>query len=504
MGRSAEADWSIPDRSVSRRHASFLRKGGTWMVTDLTSRHGTSVNDRQIEPGVPVPIQDGDVIGLGAWRCRVTSGSPRPGVTTSFAPAREQGESVSAIPTQQLDGVAQRGLEVLMDLTGRLDDAASRQAVAQVAAEAVRSATGCRRVVLVEPDTDAELVVLASTSEEAPRVSRSLIEQASRQGLVQLTIAADQSSQAQSIMELGIRSAICAPITVDGSTAAFLMVDTRDAEGVVPKDAASFCQCVARLVALAFQRISASSMADRHRQLQADLNAARRAQELLSPPHSGRHSAVSYRFESVPGRVVAGDLFDIFPLDEERVAFFLGDVSGKGVGAAMLMVACQSLLRTQLLSGTELAVAMASVNTDINKRSEASKFVTMVCGVIDAQQQTVELVDAGHGLCVLARPGFASVRVETAPGFPLGVVDTTEYEVARLAIPPESSVVVFSDGAVEQQDHNGSQFGFDSVLGCLESGGSREEHVERILTGVRDHAAGPLADDLTAAAVWIG
>lgn len=215
-----------------------------------------------------------------------------------------------------------------------------------------------------------ELAVLASISEQTPRVSRSLIEQSARLGLVRLVVSDAQNDHAQSVMDLGIRSAICAPVRVDGSPSAFMMIDTRDAEGVVPSDAASFCQSVARLTGLAFQRLNAAIMAERNRQLQADLDAARRAQQLLSPPERGRHGAVSYRFESIPGRVVAGDLFDVFPLDGNRTVFFLGDVSGKGVGSAMLMAACQSQLRTQLLSGVDLPLAMASVNADLHQRTD--------------------------------------------------------------------------------------------------------------------------------------
>ena len=227
-------------------------------------------------------------------------------------------------------------------------------------------------------------------------------------------------------------------------------------------------------------------------------------QELLSPAEPGRHGAVSYRFESIPGRVVAGDLFDIFPLDGSRVAFFLGDVSGKGVGAAMLMAACQSQLRTQLLSGADLADAMASVNADLHQRSEASKFVTTVCGVIDAQSQTVELVDAGHGFCVHIPRGERPVRVEAAPGFPMGVVETTEYEVARLELSAGSSLVVFSDGAVEQADLEGRQYGMDRVLDSLLAAAEDGRFVERIIEDVKSHAHGPLADDLTVARLSAG
>lgn len=503
VGRSAEADWAIPFPSISRRHASIARKGDGWFITDLSSRHGTSVNDRRLEPGSPVPLRDGDTVAFGAWRCRCTSGSARVGVTTSYEPAAlANAVSVSVIPAQQLSGVAQRGLNVLMDFTERLADATSRTHVAEATVEAVREATGCRRVVLVETESETDLAVLASTTADAPRISRTLIEQASRHGLVQLMVDAGLSNHAQSIMDLGIRSAICAPVLVDDAPTAYIMIDTRDAEGVVPHDAAAFCQSVARLTGLAFQRISAALMTERHRQLQADLDAARRAQELLSPPRQGRFGAMSYRFESIPGRIVAGDLFDVFPLGDQRAAFFLGDVSGKGVGAAMLMAACQSQLRTQLLSGAGLPSAMAAVNADLHQRTEASKFVTLIAGILDASSRTLTIADAGHGL-LLRLDASRAHRITPEPGFPLGVVAAAEYPALQIDVAEGDALMMFSDGAVEQQNAEGHQFGTEGVLAALDAIESPDRAVPSLLDAVKRHAAGPLADDLTAACIWL-
>ncbi|MEL7472614.1 MAG: SpoIIE family protein phosphatase [Planctomycetota bacterium] len=502
VGRSSEADWAIAHPSVSRRHASIRRTGDTWLITDLASRHGTSVNDRRIEPSVPAPIEDGDVLTFGAWRCRCASGTARAGATTPFEPMGDEPASVNAIPAQQLGGVAQRGLDVLMALTGELDEAGTREAVARAAADAVREATGCRRVVLVEPASEDELIVLASTAEDTPRVSRSLIELSAKQGLVQLLASASVPDHAQSIMDLGIRSAICAPVLVDGLPTAFMMIDTRHTEGVVPSDAASFCQSVARLVGLAFQRLSSVAMAERHRQLQADLDAARRAQELLSPSKKGRFGDVAYRFESLPGRVVAGDLFDVFQLDQRRTAFFLGDVAGKGVGAAMLMAACQSQLRSQLLSGAELSSAMSAVNADLHQRSESSKFITLIAAVIDSTARTARVADAGHGLLLRVGPRGIE-RLSPESGFPLGVVDAADYPCIETPLAAGEGLVTFSDGAVEQTNDEGAQLGVPGVVEAMRGLGSPMESVDTLISSVQGHASGPLADDLTAAAVWL-
>lgn len=503
VGRSTEADWPIPDPTVSRRHASIAYMGEAWFLSDLSSRHGTYVNDRQLVPGTPIMLQAGDIISFGSWRCRCVSGSARPGMTTPFKADFAEGEKVHAISHEQLDGVAQRGLNVLMDLTVKLESSSDRQGVAAAAVAAVHEATRCRRVVIVEQEADDELVVLASTTQDAPKLSRSLIDQASRLGLVQLTVQDGQSQQAQSIMDLGIRSAICASILVAKTPVAFMMIDTRDTEGVVPKDAAAFCHSVSRLAGLAFERISAASMAERHRQLESDLEAARRAQELLSPPTHGQHGAVSYHFESIPGRVVAGDLFDIFPLDSNRTAFFLGDVSGKGVGAAMLMAACQSQLRSQLLSGIGIAAAMNAVNADLHARTETSKFVTLIAGVLDADSGALELLDAGHGLCVLIPSEGVPQRIQGQPGFPLGVVDTADYQSHTVRIADGDELLLFSDGAVEQPNPTGLQFGIEGVLAAASRVGAGSSTLKGVMDEVQRHANGPFADDMTIASIQL-
>ena len=99
-----------------------------------------------------------------------------------------------------------------MDLTGKLNSLADREGVASEAVDALQRATACRRVVIVEPSRERELAVLASSSDETPNISRTLIERAARQGLVELRVSESAANQAQSIVDLGIRSAICAPI----------------------------------------------------------------------------------------------------------------------------------------------------------------------------------------------------------------------------------------------------------------------------------------------------
>ncbi|MFK7884176.1 MAG: SpoIIE family protein phosphatase [Phycisphaerales bacterium] len=503
IGRSSEVDWAIPDQSVSRRHASVASRNGVWFVRDLGSRHGTTLNGARINGHEECPIQHGDLLGFGAWRCRCVDLSKLDTFTTPFSDNGGERASISPVDRSSLGGVAQRGLNALLELARSIDKSASEHDVAQAVVVAVKESTGCPRVIVTRLVSDSDFEILASTVSDSPVLSRSLIDAAALEGLVELRIAGRQDHQVNSIMELNIQSAICAVIRTGETPSAFLVLDSRDTEQELPRDAAAFCESVAQIAGLAFERLHSAELAARHAQLQSDMDAARRAQELLMPDQSGSIGNVQFVFESSAGRVVAGDFFDIFSLPNGSVAFFLGDVSGKGMGAAVLMAAAQSELRAHILAGSSLKESITLVNADLYRRTESSKFVTLIAGIINPQRHSIEIVDAGHGLLVIAPEHGEPKCPDTPNGFPLGVVEDADHETSEIPFPPGSLFVTFSDGVVEQPDSEGRQFGIDAAIDQIRGSTVPATAVKALVDAVQNHAAGPLADDLTVAAMQI-
>ncbi|MFT5424859.1 MAG: sigma-B regulation protein RsbU (phosphoserine phosphatase) [Phycisphaerales bacterium] len=507
VGRSSEVEWVIPDQAVSRRHAMIAQHADRWFISDLESRHGTMVNGKPIAPGDRFPLETGDLVQFGAWACRCQSSRGLGQHTTAFEERPRGGTQVSTVKAAELAGLAQLRLDALLTVSREFNSVPDSAGVAQATVQAVHTATGCGRVMVVKQVTTDEFETLASTATEPPRLSRSLIEAAGLQrSLVELcgsegAAGGGPDQQAHSILDLKIRTAICAPIIVGKSPEAFLYLDTRDTETALPKDAAAFCQSVAQLAGFSLERIRNAALAERHAQLENDLGAARRAQELLMPPKSGTVGATEYAYESLPGRVVAGDLFDVFPLSDTRTAVLLGDVTGKGVGAAVLMAATQSQLRTQILSGKPFARAIEAVSHDLNRHSEVNKFVTLIAAIIDAANHTIELVDAGHGFAVHATPDAGPIKLQPPTGFPLGVIENADYESQVFPFGPGSQLVVFSDGVVEQPNLAGEQFGYDAAMGVIAGADTPASIAAALLDAVRKHAAADLADDLTVAAI---
>lgn len=546
LGRSSQAEIQLSDQVVSRRHAQVQRRAGEWVLTDLDSRHGTFVNGVRLAPSEPTPVQNDDRVRVGPWTFRVRIGSTPDGSSLSIMDDRESGLSrVQRVGDRELAIRAEARLDLLVEAAARIAGATDEQQMASAALEALVSATGFPRGAVLR-FSGAEVEVIAhrgatpagmgatmmspvtalgidsgrgATLETGPAISgdmfsRSLLEAAAAGAVVR--IGGDASPQlGQSIMSLGIEQAICAPIMVDGQADAFIYLDARgrDAQAKVQGDAPAFCSAVAKICALSLGNLQRHKLQARQKQLESDLKAARRAQLLISPAPTGTHGGAAWATLSRPGRFVAGDLMDVVPLADGRLAALLGDVSGKGVGTALLMVTAQTRLSGLLRSGAELGAAVTEVSrfiAEFSERSqkqlaEAAMFVSLVCAVVDPVKQEAMIVDAGHGYAAVVRPGGAE-RVTCEGGLPLGVDGSYTFVPERLPLPSGSRLVLFSDGVVEQAGtgEGAEQFGFDRTLGVLGRSGDVGADVAALLEALRGHAGGEtFGDDVSVLSVRV-
>ncbi len=509
LGRSARADVVLDDPSVSRMHARLSRVSGSWVIVDLTSKQGTYVNSARLEPGDPTPLDVGDLVRIGPWTFRArTSETPGSTITTIQDDRVGASSRVRAVPDTELGGIAQQRLDLLIDCAASISAASSVEALAEVVLDACRAGAGYARAALVRPlGSTGDVEILASrvptqAANEPLQLSRSLIEGASEGRIVRLEGDPGTASDSHSILALGIHSATCLPITLGSAVEACLYLDARDAERRVSADATAFCLALSRLAGLAIANIKRVETERKRATMESDLRAAREAQRLMLPPTAGVIDGVRYAMNTVPGRIVAGDLFGVTPTADGRVAIFLGDVSGKGAGAAMLMAMVQTHLDLVLRRTSDPAEAVSDVNAAIAPRLSGGQFISLWLGVFDPRARAVHFVDAGHGHC-LHRPTDAQpAPIRSDGGLPIGVIEGAEYTADTLQLAPGARVVLFSDGAVEQPDPAGEFFALARVLETIAASPSAEQDVDRLVDAVRAHAkTDALGDDLTVASV---
>ena len=201
-----------------------------------------------------------------------------------------------------------------------------------------------------------------------------------------------------------------------------------------------------------------------------------------------------------PAKEVGGDLYDFFLIDEDHLGMVIGDVSGKGVPAALFMMVAVSLIHNAAMADPHPASALAAVNRQICRRNPEDMFVTVWLGILEISTGKLAAANAGHEYPVLKKPDGHFEVVKDRHGLVIGGMDGVRYREYELQMEPGSKLFVYTDGVVETINPGEEQYGMDRMLEALQS--REEEPLPQILDGVfrsTQEFAGsaPQFDDLT-------
>lgn len=159
-----------------------------------------------------------------------------------------------------------------------------------------------------------------------------------------------------------------------------------------------------------------------------------------------------------PAKEVGGDFYDFFMVDQTHIAVVIADVSGKGVPAALFMVIAKTLIRNHTQIGLAVNEVFTSVNRLLCEGNDACLFVTAWLGILDLSSGTLTYANAGHNPPLLCRNGQFTY-LESAPGFVLAALDTTEYELNELALTPGDRLFLYTDGVTEAENSDHELYG---------------------------------------------
>lgn len=191
---------------------------------------------------------------------------------------------------------------------------------------------------------------------------------------------------------------------------------------------------------------------------------------------------------SIPAREVGGDFFNYFSLPDGRVALLIGDVSGKGVAAALLMANVQATLRARLTVGEDLATLFSELDGEIAETTPPETYFTLFVGVLDASARKLRWVNAGHNTQYLLRSD-GSLEQLASSGRPIGLLPGSRYEEVELDLEQGDSIFLYTDGLVEAEDTAGIEFGnarLETIL-TQERSSQSDLLLSRVEEAVRGH-----------------
>jgi phosphoserine phosphatase RsbU/P len=238
-----------------------------------------------------------------------------------------------------------------------------------------------------------------------------------------------------------------------------------------------------------------------------DLRIAREIQTGLLPANvSAQVQGTGLDVHAVlePALQVGGDLFEVLRLGPDRVLVAVGDVSGKGIPAALFMAVAMTLLRSMARQGNAPQEILRQLNDELLEQNPRGMFVTLQCMVFDLAARSVTCASAGHHAAIRIMPGETPRPVFTSSGRVLALMPADEIVSETLELEAGETLVLFTDGVSEAFDVNEELFGEDRLLAHLQDspGRTARETTMGVLEAVRRHAAGAKqSDDITVVSV---
>lgn len=514
VGRGAVIGFSLPDADVSRRHARLSRRSGVWYVQDLGSQNGTALNGLRLER--EARLKDGDTLSFGGVLClfadkqAVLAGSVIiSDVGHAVVGARDAGEELSSLLTGGGESVAERArrLQLVYDVGA---------AVSATLDEDEMLALVLAKVFDVFPQADRGFVMLLEGADRAlkPRavktrsgapvsitMSNTIAEDVvkNRRGVLSVdAMEDDRFREGLSVKMLGIRSVVCVPLLARDEVFGLLTLYSENLNSRFEVDDMSLLLALAAQVGLALANVRLHQKIVEQELLRHDLALARRVQAGFLPRSAPEVAGWAFAAHYAPALEVSGDFYSFLALEGRNVGVAIGDVSGKGVSAALLMARLTSELRAQAVSRTDPAEILRRVNAALTPELDDGMFATLALLVLDADTGRVRLASAGHPPPLLRRADGRVEPVAAPPNVPIGIREDAAFPGESFSLGEGETVVLFTDG-ISEAERNGVLFGEQRLRETIASAGPAPgEVLACILSAVDGFLQGtPPGDDVT-------
>ncbi len=298
-------------------------------------------------------------------------------------------------------------------------------------------------------------------------------------------------------------SLLCAPLKAQEQIIGVCQVIHNKRKGNIftRKDLALF-RMLCDSAALAIQNARMHQVLLETQRLEKDMEFAKSVQESFLPSSPPRYDNFVFAAKTVPAKVVGGDYYDFIPIDDDTLGVVLGDVSGKGVPAALHMARLMSDFRYISLTGPRPAEILAQVNNTLCGRSHMGMFTTAVFLLVDLKNKKMLAANAGHHPVLICGPNKDIVEVAPASGTPLGIVPDVEYRDEEIPLKTGDRVMIYSDGITEPKNKKDEEFGLERLKKFLKNhNGTPEEQIDGLEKTIKKFSGNaPQFDDMTCVA----
>lgn len=525
IGRSSKNDLNLSfDLSLSRFHAEIECRNGKYFVNDVGSRNGTSLNGQPVVE--PVELRIGDRITLGETTILFSvEEEPRVAIEENARPLTADTSTVtiplediisSSPPTSSTPSRAgaepsspgDRAFAVLTRAGMELISYRPLEEILQVIMNLVFEALPAERGFLMLLEGKNKELISKVVRDQKGRsggklsLSKSIAKIVidNRQSVLTTDAQADERFKMQeSVVLQGIHSAMCVPLWNNRAVIGLIYVDTVSSISQFSPEDLKLLTLLANIAAVKIEHARLVEDKLSKERMEGEMRQASLIQKKLLPPNPPEFEGYDIAGYNDSCREVGGDYFDFIPLGSGKLGLALGDVSGKGMGAALLMATVRASFRAHIESAPDIRTLIRSLNRAILQSASANNFVSFFYCKLDGPSGVVGYVNAGHNPPILVRASGAVERLP-AGGLVLGIIAEADYERCEVILAPGDLLVAFSDGVTETQNPEGDEFGEDRLIGLLRQERTQSaRHLQDLVSDSLKTFAGsaPQYDDTT-------
>ena len=542
IGRSARNDLCIPDPFASRVHAEVRREGDGYLLQDLGSANGTLYNGSNVEGVIPltaggrIQIGETEIIfddgtynsSMGATMITDNSGTSLPEATIALASgdrttsglleaiegARTRPEETAAAATAAKAATAAATAKTsdLLALISKvgitlLSSANLSETLEQIASLVFEAVPADRCLIMMRDVGSEELRVAVARLRDRVgevgeiRVSRNVLDEVVIRGKSVLTSDAQHDPRFASgtVVLQGVRSVLAVPLGVADKVFGIIYADSPIAEGRFTEDHLKVLTTLASVAAIRVENATLIEVRLDRERLERELALASEIQQRFQPTAPPIVPGYELQGISFPCYEIGGDYYDFIEREDGRLVIALGDVSGKGTAAALLMSSLHAAVHAQSASHDSLVATISAVNKYLAENIPANRFVTLFYAELDPASGALSFLNAGHNPPLIVHAA-GTVEQLASGGLPLGIKPDAEYREGRTQLQQGDVLCIYSDGVTEATSPTGEEFGPTRLYEVV------SRNIDASAAGIRDRIESALtkfaqgtsaADDIT-------
>src|SRR5215471_173751 len=521
IGRSSRNDICISDPFASRLHAEIRRENDQVMLVDNGSANGTFVNGQRVTGSLRLSV--GDVVRIGETEIEYSSGEQDmlSGATvfltglagqslpadtiTSPIPARSTTDLISSIRSGAISGEARASsgartamkpeapgrdlLSIVSQVGIALLPRTSLEDTLKMTIDLVFQAIPAERGFLFLKENGELSCKIARGASEAAlptasqvQLSRSITNKVLSEGASVLTSDAmhDPRFQSQhSVVLSQIRSVMAVPLASGEEIFGMVYVDNPFNNRFQEED----LKVLTTIASVASIKIENDRLLEERlekRRMEEELKVASEIQMRLQPFSPPKLSGWEMTGVSFPCREIGGDYYDfIHRKRDSHLILAVGDVSGKGTGAALLMSSLHAAVRAQSQTRASISEVMGEINQYIFENSPSNKFLTLFYGDVDPEKGTFNYSNGGHNAPIFVRSSGEVERLDKG-GLPIGMMQVSVYQEESVVFEPGDVLVIYSDGITESINERDEEFDEERLIDVVKN------NLGRSASGIRD------------------